>query len=151
MNKDLFEMQKWTADSIFNRSEAIIDELISMYPYLRSTGNYEHDGSREIFLEAQGIKASGYLNEDETVVIHSGSEIYSKIKDIASDSLDETRQELLDNGIIEEMMGGLQFVQDYTASSVSNAAALILGGSRNGWDYWKDENGVSINNSLRKK
>ena len=151
MNKDLFEIQKWTADSIFNRSEAIIDELISMYPYLRSTGNYEHDGSREIFLEAQGIKASGYLNEDETVVIHSGSEIYSKIKDIASDSLDETRQELLDNGIIEEMMGGLQFVQDYTASSVSNAAALILGGSRNGWDYWKDENGVSINNSLRKK
>ncbi|OOL79522.1 hypothetical protein B1P95_16160, partial [Enterococcus faecium] len=38
-----------------------------------------------------------------------------------------------------------------TASSVSNAAALLLGGSRNGWDYWKYDNGISINDSLRNK
>lgn len=151
MNKDLYELTEWTSSDISARSEALINELITRYPYLRSSGNYEHDGNREIFLEAQGIKATGYLNEDETVIIHSGSEIYSKIKDIASDSLDETRQELLDNGIIEETIGGLQFVQDYTASSVSNAAALLLGGSRNGWDYWKDDNGISINDSLRNK
>ena len=151
MNKDLYELTEWTSSDISARSEALINELITMYPYLRSSGDYEHDGNREIFLEAQGVKATGYLNEDETVIIHSGSEIYSKIKDIASDSLDETRQELLDNGIIEETIGGLQFVQDYTASSVSNAAALLLGGSRNGWDYWKDDNGISINDSLRNK
>lgn len=151
MNKDLYELTEWTSSDISARSEALINELITMYPYLRSSGDYEHDGNREIFLGAQGIKATGYLNEDETVIIHSGSEIYSKIKDIASDSLGETRQELLDNGIIEETIGGLQFVQDYTASSVSNAAALLLGGSRNGWDYWKDDNGISINDSLRNK
>ena len=151
MNKDLYELNEWNFSSITDRSNLIIEFLISMYPYLRSQGNYEHNEDRNIFLDAQGIKATGYLNENETVIIHAGSEIYSKVKYIASDLLDETRQDLLDEGIIEENMGGLQFVQDYTASSVSNAAALILGGSRNGWDYWKDSNGVSINDSLRKR
>ncbi len=151
LNKILYGMSEWTSEAIKNRSERLIDELISMYPYLRSNGNYDHDGSRNIFLEAHGIKASGYLNEDGTVIIYSGSEIYSKIKDIASDTLGEVRQEMLDKGIIEKTIGGLQFTQDYVAPSVSNAAGLILGGSRNGWDCWKDEDGIIINDSLRKR
>ena len=151
LNKTLYGMSEWTSEAIKNRSERLIDELISMYPYLRSNGNYDHDGSRNIFLEAHGIKASGYLNEDGTVIIYSGSEIYSKIKDIASDTLGEVRQEMLDKGIIEKTIGGLQFTQDYVAQSVSNAAGLILGGSRNGWDCWKDEDGIIINDSLRKR
>ncbi|MEY8536882.1 DUF4357 domain-containing protein [Lactococcus muris] len=151
MNKNLYGMTEWTSKSITDRSAELIDRLISMYPYLRSSGNYKYDASRNIFLEAQGIKASGYLNENETVTIYSGSEIYSKIKDISSDYLGETRQELLNNGIIEESIGGMQFVQDYTTSSVSRAAELLLGGSRNGWEYWKDENGIILNDSLRNK
>ncbi|MEY8443802.1 DUF4357 domain-containing protein [Lactococcus ileimucosae] len=151
MNKSLYEMTEWTSKSITDRSVELIHRLISMYPYLRSNGNYKYDASRNIFLEAQGIKASGYLHENGTVTIYSGSEIYSKIKNISSDYLGETRQELLNNGVIEEAIGGLQFVQDYTTSSVSKAAALLLGGSRNGWEYWKDENGIILNESLRKK
>ncbi|MDF9824452.1 hypothetical protein M2475_000830 [Breznakia sp. PF5-3] len=150
MNKNLYDMDEWTFNTILKRSNNFVDELIEMYPYLRSETDYNDGGNRIIFLEAQGIKATGYLNEDETVVIYSGSEIYSKIKDIGSDSLGETRQELLDNGIIEETIGGLQFAQDYIASSVSNAADLLLGGSRNGWTYWKDENGKSIDELFRK-
>lgn len=151
LNKILYGMSEWTSEAIKNRSERLIDELISMYPYLRSNGNYDHDGSRNIFLEAHGIKASGYLNEDGTVTIYSGSEIYSKIKDIASDTLGEVRQEMLDKEIIKKTIGGLQFTQDYVVPSVSNAAGLILGGSRNGWDCWKDEDGIIINDSLRKR
>ena len=151
LNKILYGMSEWTSEAIKNRSERLIDELISMYPYLRSNGNYDHDGSRNIFLEAHGIKASGYLNEDGTVTIYSGSEIYSKIKDIASDTLGEVRQEMLDKEIIKKTIGGLQFTQDYIVPSVSNAAGLILGGSRNGWDCWKDEDGIIINDSLRKR
>ncbi|EKF50739.1 hypothetical protein C426_1882 [Lactococcus garvieae DCC43] len=151
MNKNLYEMTEWTAESITERSVEIIDMLISMYPYLRSSGNYEHDNNRNIFIDTQGIKASGYLNENETVIIYAGSEISSGVNDITSDSLAEMRQDLLNNGILEEAIGGLQFAQNYMVSSVSKAAELILGGSRNGWDYWKDENGVILNHSLRKK
>lgn len=151
MNKDLYELAEWNASTIKERSNLIIESLIAMYPYLRSQGNYEHNEDRNIFLDAKGVKATGYLNEDETVIIYADSEIYSRVNRLASDPQRETRQDLLEEGIIEEKMGGLQFVQDYTASSVSNAAALILGGRRNGWENWKDSNGVIINESLRKQ
>lgn len=152
LNKHLYRLNEWTAKSILDRSNALADELITMYPYLRSDVNYDCDSNnRTIFLNVPGIKGSGYLNEDETVVIYSGSEISTKVKELTSDSMDEMRQELFAKGIIEERIGGLQFVQDYIVPSVSSAAALLLGGSRNGWECWKDVNGININESLRKK
>ena len=151
MNEIIYKQNEWNKDSIESRSNFLIDELISMYPYLRSQGNYEQNEDRNIFLEEKGIKATGYLNEDETVVIYAGSEIYPKAEEITSDYLGETRQDLVDEGILEKKIGGRQFIQDYTVSSVSKAASLILGGSRNGWDYWKDSNGMILNYSLRKK
>lgn len=51
-------------------------------------------------------------------------------------------------GILKSTDGKLFLIQDYTASP-SSTAELILGGSKNGWDYWKDSNGISINESLR--
>lgn len=151
MNKDLYSLSEWTANSIGERGIEMAEMLIVMYPYLRSTGIYNYNIERNIFLSSQGIKAEGYLNENETVTIYPGSQIYwgEKVKPLKRFS--ELRQELLDSGIVEETLDGLQFVQEYTASSVSNAAALILGGSRNGWDYWKDADGVSINEFLREK
>lgn len=122
-----------------------------MYPYLRSKENYEQNKNRNIYLSSKGVKATGYLNEDETVVIYAGSEISQKVKNNSSNSLHEDIMDLIDAGIVEETVGGLQFVQDYLASSVSKAAGLILGGSKNGWEYWKDSDGMIINDSLRKK
>lgn len=150
MNKELYELEDWSSTSIIARSNLIINSLISMYPYLHSQGNYEYNQDRNIFLDAQGVKATGYLNENDTVVIFAGSELYSKGKNLASDFLFETRQDLIDNGIIEKNMGGFQFAKDYMTSSVSRATSLILGGSKNGWSYWKDSDGVSISDSLRK-
>lgn len=51
-------------------------------------------------------------------------------------------------GILKSTDGKLFLIQDYTASP-SSTAELILGGSKNGWDYWKDSNGISINELLR--
>lgn len=149
LNKALYEKEDWTAEMILYRGEKIVDTFIEMYPYLRSKESYDHSEDRNIYIENQGVRAEGYLNEDESVTIYTGSEIYPKAKDISSDTYEEERQELLLEGVLEERMGGLQFVQDYRVSSVSKAASLLLGGKRNGWEYWKDDNGMSINDSLR--
>ena len=79
------------------------------------------------------------------------SGLLTKVKNNSSNLFHEDIQDLIDKGIVEETIGGLQFVQDYLASSVSKAAGLILGGSKNGWEYWKDSDGMIINDSLRKK
>ena len=151
MNKSIHDLESWDKGTIESRSNHIIEELILMYPYLRSKENYEQNKNRNIYLSSKGVKATGYLNEDETVVIYAGSEISQKVKNNSSNSLHEDIMELIDDGIVEETVGGLQFVQDYLASSVSKAAGLILGGSKNGWEYWKDSDGMIINDSLRKK
>lgn len=151
MNKELYDLSEWTADTIEKRSIEMAEMLIKMYPYLRATRNYDYNIERNIFLSSHGIKAEGYFNDNKTVTIYPGSQIYLGEKAKPLKRFDEMRKELLDSGIIEETVDGLQFVQEYIASSVSNAAALILGGSRNGWDYWKDADGVSINEFLREK
>lgn len=151
MNKSIYDLNVWDKESIYERSNFIIGKLISMYPYLRSKGNYENSEDRSIYLDSQGINASGHLNQDESVIIYSGSEIYSGFNELSSDSLRELRKNLIDEEIIKQTLGGFKFVQDYSVSSVSKAASLILGGSRNGWDYWKDSDGIIINDSLRKK
>ncbi|MCI1902453.1 MAG: DUF4357 domain-containing protein [Enterococcaceae bacterium] len=150
MNKEIYAKSEWTKKSIAARSKKIIRELIAMYPYIRSNGNYDHEDQRNIYLEAKGVQAEGYLNKNKTVTIYAGSQLYSKIKDIASDSLNDERQDLIEKGIIEDTIGGLVFVQDYTASSVSKAAALLLGGQRNGWEYWKNADGVAIGEAVKR-
>lgn len=43
--------------------------------------------------------------------------------------------------------------QKKNSTGLSAAAGLILGGNRNGWEYWKDDNGISLNENkeLKKK
>lgn len=90
----------------------------------------------------------GYLNEDKTLIVFAGSEIrYSTSPN--STKLQELREDLLEQEIVEYKSGRYLFVQDYTFNSPSAATDFILGGSNNGWNYWKDENGKIINDSLR--
>ena len=67
---------------------------------------------------------------------------------------------LLENGVIKETDKGAVFVKPYlfmaqrkASTALSVSAGIILGGNRNGWDYWKDVNGHSLNDNkqLKKK
>lgn len=146
MNKELFEEKTWTANSIHNRSEAIINKLIDMYPYLHTQKDYEYKENRNIYLQAKNIHVEGYLNMDNQVTVRAGSQLLVPIQ--MSDRLEETRKKLVDDGILQNNEGKLTFSQDYT-SSPSTTAELILGGSKNGWAYWKNLEGIPIGEVLR--
>ncbi|WP_282708871.1 DUF4357 domain-containing protein [Ligilactobacillus sp. Marseille-Q7487] len=75
----------------------------------------------------------------------SKKQLIQLMKDLVGLIEDETKQKQHFLGTVVY----LENVVDY--KTVSNAATLVLGGSRNGWDYWKDSTGMSINDSLRKK
>ena len=142
MNKKLFEMKSWTADDIHRRSEDIISKLIHMYPYLRAKKDYEYKESRKIHLDAQDAQIQGYLTDEGKVIMYAGSHLPVK------GELSDQQKKLVTDGILNYDNGQLTFIQDYT-SSPSTTAELVLGGSKNGWNFWKNSEGIPIGESLR--
>jgi hypothetical protein len=54
------------------------------------------------------------------------------------------RQELIDLGLMAQQSSDHAFTQDYTFSSPSTAACVVLGRSANGRLDWKDVQGRSL-------
>jgi len=158
MNKKILEKEKWTLKEIDDRNKELIEDIIKLYPYLSASSDVikKHD----ITIDWDGIIAIGTLyEEDGSVEIAEGSEIV-KYNDETPEWCVDWYNTLLDDNIIKETENGAVFVKPYIASSqkkngtaLSAAAGLLLGGNRNGWEYWKDENGHSLNEnkSLKKK
>jgi hypothetical protein len=56
----------------------------------------------------------------------------------------DIRQELIGNGVMVLVNGLYQFTQDFTFSSPSTAAAVVLGRSANGRIEWKSAQGRTL-------
>lgn len=54
------------------------------------------------------------------------------------------RQQLLELGVLAQQDSVCVFMQDYTFSSPSTAASVVLGHSINGRTAWKDAQGRSL-------
>lgn len=151
LNAPILAKDSWTVADIDDRCQVLVDKIIEIFPYEKST--YEvvgKDSKRYITLEAKGIVAMGYLNEDESLTVYADSQVYFDTEPSA-DSLKEMRDDFLEKEIIIQKDGGYVFAQSYTFGSPSTATDFIIGGSNNGWNYWKDSTGQIINDSLRKK
>lgn len=146
MNNDLFAMNSWTSKDINERSKKIISILINMFPYLRAKRDYEFKENCKVYLSAQGIYAEGYLNADNSLTIYPGAQLLSSEK--INGRVAKIRNDMLNNGDLKEIDGQLILQSRYT-SSPSNTAELLLGGSRNGWNYWKSSNNIAIGDDLR--
>lgn len=158
MNKELLTIETWTVEEIDKRNAILIEQIISLYPYLSASDDVivKHD----IYLECEGVTAFGVLyEEDGSVEIQVGSEIvkYSETEDAEEWQYDKYN-DLLENGVIKETDKGAIFVRTFMFSpqvinrtALSESAGIILCGNRNGWDYWKDVNGQSLNNNKQLK
>lgn len=65
--------------------------------------------------------------------------------------IEEERQALVEEGIIGERDRRLVFIEDYIISpkrsrdtALSSSASLILHGNRNGWERWKNAEGITL-------
>ncbi|WP_337366557.1 DUF4357 domain-containing protein [Phascolarctobacterium sp.] len=151
LNEDILKKDLWTPKDIDERTKVLTDKIIKLFPYVKSSYTITgKDAKRYVSLNSKGITAIGYLNEDESLTVYQGSQVNLKTKP-SSTTLLELRDDLKEDNILEEINGKLVFSQSYTFNSPSGATDFILGGSNNGWNYWKDDNGVIINTSLRKQ
>lgn len=91
-------------------------------------------------LQGNGYKASGRLVSEGFAVL-KGSKIAENVRPSLSKSIVNKRQLLFDKGIVAE---NLTFTQDWTFTSPSLAAAIVVGYSINGRSAWKNKKGVSL-------
>ncbi len=114
----------------------------------------------DIFIKSGNVMAKGFLSlDDGSVEIDVGTTLVKETDDKDPD-LAEQRQSLLEDGIIAEQDGVLQFVKPYTfyskysnSTALSAAASIIMYGNRSGWNTWTDETGKSLseNEKLRNR
>lgn len=158
MNQKILAKEKWTIADIDERNKELIEQFIGLYPYLSASS--EVIAKHEISIDWDGVVAFATLyEEDGGVEIAEGSEIV-KYDETTPEWCVDWFSSLLEEGIVKETEVGAVFVkplmvsaQKKNSTGLSAAAGLILGGNRNGWEYWKDETGKPLNENkeLKKK
>lgn len=152
LNSELLEYESWNSEKITERTDEIINQIIEIFPYQEAKIEPQ---KYFVTLKSHGIVATGYLYENETIEILPSSGIANYSENAGKyPELDTLYQDLLDDEIIEETEEGAVFKQPYTFSAISMAASFICRGHRNGWDYFKDENGndlKDIRKAIQKK
>ena len=91
-------------------------------------------------LAGRGGNATGYPIENECFVVKKGSVIAPTVTEGIQQVYIDLRESLILSGVIVSNV----FIQDYTFSSVSAAAAVILGRSANDRKEWTLLDGRNI-------
>ena len=158
INKQILEVNQWSIEEIEKRTNYLIDKITELYPYFSASDEVikKHD----IYLNWDGVTASGYLYEDDgSVEILAGSEIVKyENQEYCEDWQYDIYNDLLDDGVIKETTNGATFVKNYlftakkkNLTALSTTAGLILCGNRNGWEYWSDSNDKHLNENVKLK
>ena len=59
------------------------------------------------------------------------------------------REKLQQTGVLKQQGEKLVFTQDYKFSSPSGASTLVYGRNMNGWEWWRNASGKTLNECIR--
>jgi len=150
INKEILDVEKWTITEIENRTEKLIEQISMVYPYPKI--NNDLLIKEEIYIRVNGIVAKAFFYlDDGSVEIDTGAQLYIFENSENYPEVEDYRQDLIDDGVIAEIDGILQFVKPHFVyakkakyTALSTAANIILHSQRNGWDYWENSKGQLI-------
>ncbi len=96
--------------------------------------------------KGKGVQATGYEASQGFVVKAGSQAVAEPVPSMAQHvrGMYDVRQELIANGVLALEAGLYCFTQDYSFSSPSTAAAVVLGRSANGRIEWKDAKGRTL-------
>jgi hypothetical protein len=100
-------------------------------------------GKLELFLKAKGIEARA-VDTAEGFVVRAGSQAVKEEVPSCLPNASKLRKALRQKGVLEDAGSCYRFSQDYTFSSPSAAADVLLGHSANGRIVWKDAKGRTL-------
>jgi hypothetical protein len=98
---------------------------------------------RDLLLKAKGVEARG-IDSPQGFVVRAGSTAVKDEVPSLPASLIALRRALLEKGVLADTGEVYRLAQDYTFSSPSTAAGVLLARSSNGRFEWKDASGRSL-------
>lgn len=133
----------------------LIEEAYEEIQFIMATQGYKMDNSKASLNESNilhttrnGIAAFGVYDGEKFEVL-KGSQIDIDRK-CHSASIERQRKTAIENGDIAYSDGIYKTTVSISFKSVSSAATFVLGGSINGWDAWKDKDGKTLNEVVRR-
>ena len=131
--------------------EVFLAHMLGMLPVLgvhafESAPAVAAKASPVLSCKGKGVLASGY-EASQGFVVKAGSQAVAETVPSMHQhvrGMFDLRQELIANGVLALADGLYRFTQDYSFSSPSTAAAVVLGRSANGRIEWKDAQGRTL-------
>jgi hypothetical protein len=127
--------------------ESFLLDVLSIFPLL-GLGVFEKTETTSkpgelLFIEAKGIKATGYEDPKGFVVIKGSQLVKDEVPSIHA-YMTTLRQDMLEQGVISANGNAYVFNQDYVFNSSSTAAGVIQGRTANGRKDWKNKEGKTL-------
>lgn len=130
-----------------------LDHMLSMLPVLgvsafelTRANDTNQVNATLLHCSGKGLKALGY-ESNQGFVVKANSQASADLTQSMREQMHgivDLRQDLISNEVLQRVGESYVFQQDYSFSSPSTAAAIVLGRSANGRTEWKDETGRSL-------
>jgi len=127
--------------------ESFLLDVLSIFPLL-GLGVFEKTETTSkpgelLFIEAKGIKATGYEDPKGFVVLKGSQLVKDEVPSIHA-YMTTLRKDMLEQGVISASGNAYVFNQDYVFNSSSTAAGVIQGRTANGRKDWKNKEGKTL-------
>lgn len=128
-------------------AEAFLEDVLLCLPILGLSvfdkPRVAGEKSRDLILKGKGIEARGQ-DTAEGFVVREGSLAVKEETPTIHDYLRDLRRALVAQGVLVDEGAHYRLTQNYTFSSPSTAAGVLLGRSANGRAEWKDAQGRTL-------
>jgi len=96
-----------------------------------------------LYIKAKGLEAKGY-ESTEGFVVCEGSQVAPDAVPSLSKNIETLREKLIDSGVMKIEANQYRITQNYSFSSPSTAASVVMGRSANGRTEWKNKSGETL-------
>ena len=128
-------------------ADSFLHDILSIFPLL-GLGVFEKTVTTKkptdmLFIEAKGIKASGYEDAKGFVVVKGSQLVKDEVPSIHQ-YMSTLRKDLIAQGVIADNGSHYVFTQDQVFNSPSTAAGVIQGRTANGRKDWRTSDGKTL-------
>lgn len=127
--------------------ESFLADMLSIFPLLGlsafETPPAKPKAKTLLYLRAKGIEATGFESSKGFVVRKGSQAVMDEVKSIHRYG-SMLRSDLKSKSVLEDKGGVFEFTQDYTFTSPSTAAMVVLARTANGRIEWKLRDGQTL-------